>query len=41
MDMYKYANEFPAEAIPHINEGYEIIDNVHNYARPKKKDLPI
>ena len=39
-DMYKYANAFPAEEIPHINEGYEIVDHIHNYTRPKepKKD---
>jgi len=36
-DMYKYANEFPAEEIPHINEGYDIVDHIHNYTRPKEK----
>ena len=35
-DMYKYANEFPAKEIPHINEGFEIVDHIHNY-RPKEK----
>lgn len=35
--MYKYANEFPAEEIPHINEGYDIVDHIHNYTRPKEK----
>lgn len=33
-DMYKYAREFPIEAIPHISELDEIVDVIHNYKTP-------
>lgn len=35
--MYRYAKEFRKECIPHISEQDEIVDNIHNYPRPPKK----
>lgn len=36
MDMYDYAKDFPSDELPHITEANEIVDNVHNYAKPQK-----
>lgn len=33
--MYTYAKNFPKDIIPHIKEGGEINDSIHNYRRPK------
>jgi len=37
--MYKYAREFPVKSIPHRTEFNEIIDTIHNYKRPKNKEV--
>ena len=34
-DMYTFSKNFPKDQIPHVMEGGEINDMIHNYRRPK------
>ena len=33
--MFKYTKDFPIKVIPHITEGKEINDVIHNYKKTK------
>lgn len=35
MDMFKYTKDFPIKIIPHVTEGNEINDVIHNYKKTK------
>lgn len=35
VDMFKYTKDFPIKVIPHITEGQEINDVIHNYKKTR------